>query len=158
MPVVRAYVAPSFKERLDSLQLACEEIVPAGMNSEDGPLTPGSIEFIVHVVESGLKTDVFIDIEADYHEDRFRATTLSFEEGPTPLPSLGIDDRAELMKDAFNAIFPEEYTFAVYAKLMKAGWSSDVDDDEFTGDMSMEAALERYWERKPDLDAAPFED
>ena len=114
MPVVRAYVAPSFKERLDSLQLACEEIVPAGMNSEDGPLTPGSIEFIVQVVESGLKTDVFIDIEADYHEDRFRAITLSFEEGPTPLPSLGIDDRADMMAH----ILDQDLKFQRYQRLV----------------------------------------
>ncbi len=139
MPMVRAYVMPYFNERftvsskhatpLQLLQNACEEIIPAGLNSELGPLTPGSIEFIPMVVAKGLNINVVIDIEAYHYEDR----------------AANIEERAEAMKKAFNVLFPD-VTFAVFPKLVKAGWSSDIEDPEFDGDMSIEAAIERHKE------------
>jgi hypothetical protein len=140
MPMVRAYVMTYFdqhfrssktdKTSLQLLEHACKEIVPAGLNSKLGPLTPGSIEFISMTVESGLGINVVIDIEAYDYEDR----------------AVDIEKRAAAMKKAFKAIFPA-FTFAVFPKLVKAGWSSDTDDPEFDGDMSIEAAIERYYQK-----------
>ena len=137
MPMVRAYINPSFHQRfmnassgmtaLQLLRIACEEIIPAGLDSEMGHLTPGSIEFIPTVVSEGLAQDVVVDIEAYYYDDRFET----------------IEQRAENMKNAFNTIFTFT-TFAVFPKLVDAGWSSDTDDPKFDGDMSMKAAIERY--------------
>lgn len=50
------------------------------------------------------------------------------------------------MKLGFNTIFPD-VTFAVFPKLVKAGWSSDTEDPEFDGEMSLEAAIARYKQR-----------
>lgn len=140
MPMVHAYVMPYFNQRfmfsskdmkpLQLLQYACEEIIPAGLTSEQGPLTPGSIEFIPTTVAEGLTINVVIDIEAYFYEDR----------------AADIEERAEAMKSAFNAIFPD-VTFAVFPKLVTAGWSSDTEDPEFDGDMSIEVAIERYKQR-----------
>ena len=139
MLMVRAYVTSYFTQKSRSsafgwtptqlLQYACEEIVPAGLNSKQGPLTPGSIEFIPMIVEHGLTSEVVIDIEALDYEDRAE----------------NIEDRAEAMKNALNAIFPDVW-FTVFPKLVKAGWSSDIEDPEFVDDMSMENAIKRYWE------------
>ena len=144
MPMVRAYVMPYFNQRvtfssknmtpLQLLQHACEEIVPAGLNSKQGPLTPGSIEFIPMTVNDGLNINVVIDIEAYFYEDRLADLSERYA---------SIEERAEAMKNAFNAIFPD-VTFAVFPKLVTAGWSSDTEDPEFDGDMSLDAAIERY--------------
>jgi len=115
---------------LQLLKNACAEIIPAGLNSAQGPLTPGSIEFIPATVEEGLSVDVVISVEAYYFDDR----------------AADIEERAEVMKIAFNTIFPD-VTFAVFPKLLKAGWSSDVADAEFDGDMSMKKAVKRHVQR-----------
>ena len=139
MPMVRAYVTSYFTQKSRSsafgwtptqqLQYACEEIVPAGLNSEQGPLTPGSIQFIPMIVEHGLTSEVVIDIEDLDYEDRAE----------------NIEDRAEAMKNALNTIFPDVW-FTVILKLVKAGWSSDTEDTKFNGGMSIEDAIERYRE------------
>jgi len=136
MPMVYAHIKPVFANDWPEgmpdisntlmLQYACEEIVPAGLNSELGRLTPGSIEFISTVVDN-LNIDVIIVIDAVYYEDR----------------AANIDDRAKEMKEALNATFPG-FTFAVFPKLSVAGWSSDTEDPEFNGDMSMASALARH--------------
>lgn len=138
--MVNAYVTPYFnllfmlsKKDLTPVQLlqnACQEIIPAGLNSKQGPLTPGNIEFIPTTVEEGLAVDVVIGIEAYYFEDR----------------AADIEERAESMKRAFNAVFPG-VKFAVFPKLVIAGWSSDTSDTEFNGDMTMDAAFKRYEQR-----------
>ena len=139
MPMVRAYVMPHFNQMvtglpvttpLQLLQYACEEIIPAGLNSKKGALTPGSIEFIPTTVDDGLNINVVIDIEAYFYKGRAK----------------NIEKRAKRMKEAFNTIFPD-YTFAVFPKLVTAGWSSDTDDPEFDGDMSIAAAVTRYKQR-----------
>lgn len=145
--MVRAYVTPYLNLRfvassrnlspLELLMHACEEIIPAGLNSKQGPLTPGSIEFIPTTVESGLNINVVIDIEAYFYEDRLADLSERYAT---------IEERAEAMKNAFNAIFPD-VTFAVFPKLVTAGWSSDTTDSDFDGDMSMDAAIERYKKR-----------
>lgn len=150
MPMVRAYVMPRFAvgktglphtTYLHLLQYACEEIVPAGLNSKQGPLTPGSIEFIPTVVESGLNIGVVIDIEAYFYEDRLADLSERYAT---------IEERAEAMKNAFNEIFTDT-TFAVFPKLVTAGWSSDTPDADFDGDMSMGAAVKRYNTRVTNL-------
>lgn len=130
MPMVRVYLSPKFTDQISHLQYACEEIVPAGLNSKKGPLTPGSIEFIPTAVEQGLTIDVVVDIEAYKYKDRHKT----------------IEQRTARMRRAFNQLFPG-YTFAVFSKLVTAGWSSDTQDSTFDGDMSMKAAIERYEQR-----------
>lgn len=137
MPLVRAYIAVDKKgdeltvgleedEVAEKLFVACSEVVPAGMNSPEGPLTPGSIEYFPHFSSSrGMGTSVFVEIEAFPYKDREN-----------------LDDRAETIKEALNEIFPG-LTFAVWPKLVRAGWSSDHSDPDFDGDMSMEAAIQR---------------
>lgn len=127
MPLVRVIKQPHAGLYEDDLFEACREVVPAGLNSPMGPLTPGSIEFDAST--SGrhkyLTVDVFLEIEAFSFEDR-----------------KNLDERAELIKVALKELFPG-VTFAVWPKLVKAGWASDSTDPEFDGDMSMPAAIER---------------
>lgn len=131
MPLVRAYISSSYHpevlEKLTGrLRTVCGEIVPAAFNSEQGPLTPGSIEFVPQRVSSaGLTVDVLLDIEAFDYPDR-----------------ANIDERCAAIKSALRELFGR-YTFAVWGKLVKSGWASDSGDPEFDGDMSMPAAIER---------------
>jgi len=120
--------APATPIRL--LQFACEEIIPAGLNSAQGPLTPGSIEFIPTTVVDGLGVHVVIDVEAYSYDDR----------------TADIEERAERIKQALSMMFPH-CKFAVFLKLVVAGWSSDTEDPEFDGDMSIDAAMARYASR-----------
>ncbi len=111
----------------DHLFVACREIVPAGFNSPMGPLTPGSIKFCADPVTNPrhIVDDAFLDIEAFDFEDR-----------------RDLDDRAKAIKGALKECFPG-CTFAIWPKLVTAGWSSDSTDPDFDGDMSMNAAIER---------------
>jgi hypothetical protein len=126
MPLVRIYHVP----RLRGVDLynACYEVVPAAFNSEQGPLTPGSIEFFARPLGAGdeISTSAFVEIEAYDYEDR-RAN---------------LDQRAVMVKDALQQLFPG-CGFAVWSKLVIAGWARDNSDPGFDGDMSMEAAVER---------------
>jgi hypothetical protein len=135
MPLVRATMRPNAGDRdlWSHLFHACRHIVPAALNSDEGRLTPGSIEFDPRRVESEgiLTVDVLIDIEAYHYRDREN-----------------LEERAENIKRALKVIFPD-LTFAVWLKLVKAGWASDSVDPEFDGDMSMEAAIERVFETVP---------
>lgn len=126
MPLVQARFNPA-TIKPSELFFACREIVPAGMNSPMGPLTPGSIKFCADptIDPRYIGVDAFIDIEAYDYKDR------------RPL-----DDRASLIREALRECFPG-HDFAVWPKLVTAGWSSDDSDPEFDGDMSMPAAIER---------------
>ncbi len=111
---------------IEDLFKVCREIVPAAMNSPMRPLTPGSIEFIpVFGFRRGLTVDVLVEIEAFPFEDREN-----------------LDERAEAIRASLSELFPGK-TFAVWPKLVKAGWASDSTNPEFDGDMSNEAAFER---------------
>jgi hypothetical protein len=134
MPLVRAYIRSSHRRELlvlagadlRALRAVCDEIVPAAFNSEQGPLMPGSIEFVLqHVSLASLTIDVLLDIEAFDYPDR-----------------ANIDERCAAIKSALREVFGR-YTFAVWGKLVKAGWASDSSDPEFNDDMSMPAAIER---------------
>jgi hypothetical protein len=111
----------------DSLFLACRQIVPAAMNSKEGRLTPGSIEFMVDWADTYLylTVDIFIEIEAFHYDDREN-----------------LDERAESIRAALSDLFPG-VTFGVWPKLVKAGYAADSKDPEFDGDLGMPAALER---------------
>lgn len=111
----------------EELFIALREVVPAAFNSEEGPLTPGSIEFVPGRVEQSrfLTVACFIEVEALYYKDREN-----------------LDERAEAVRAAMKELFPWA-TFAVWPKLVTAGWASDSTDPEFDGDMSMEAAIDR---------------
>jgi hypothetical protein len=132
MPLVHAYVGPRF-DRADALKRACWQIVPAAYSTDQGPQKPGSIFFLHHATtygddmmgEDGMAIDVLLDVEAYDLPDR--ADT---------------EARAAAIKDALTELFPG-FTFAVFLKLVKAGYASDVADPEFDGDRSMSAAIER---------------
>lgn len=127
MPLVRVHVdGEQYDELVEMLFIACWEVVPAGMNSQKGPLTPGSIVFTSIISDrTKLGVDVFVEIEAFPYEDREN-----------------LDDRAEMIKEALSEIFPS-LAIAVWPKLVHAGWSSDNSDPDFDGDMSMESAVQR---------------
>lgn len=131
MPLVRVFANTDVD--LFDFNAACSEIIPAGMNSPMGPLTPGSVQIEGrHKVPSkdDFMVDVFVEIEAYDYEDR----------------DANLDDRCNAIKEAFNTLFPD-LTFAVWGKLVRAGWASDVSDPDFDGEMSMEAAVKRtqFW-------------
>ena len=137
MPLTRAYIVHDVENQdAESLKATddlatqifnvCREIVPAGMNSKMGRLTPGSIEYFPHITSRmGMTVDVLIEIEAMYYKDR-----------------RNLNKRAKNIKAALKKLFPE-LTFAVWPKLVQAGWASDSTDPEFDGDISMAAAIER---------------
>ena len=126
MPLVQARFVPG-KITADELFVACREIVPAGMNSPKGPLTPGSIEFCADPVShpSHITVDAFLNIEAFAYTDR-----------------RDLDYRAAMIRTALRECFGGR-NFAVWPKLVKAGWSSDSTDPDFDGDMGMDAAIKR---------------
>ena len=129
MPLVRVRYNQWFHE-VDNLNYACREIVPAELCTEKGRLTPGSIEFFAEPQGRAdeMTTDVFVDIEACWYDDREPAEAHSTN-----------------IHAALKQLFPG-ITFAVWVKLVNAGWASDSDDPEFNGDMSMEAAIKRaHW-------------
>ena len=127
MPMVKAFLRPSADIAEYDLFLACRHVMPAGYNSPMGRLTPGSIEFDARRVfhDDYLPVDVFLETEAFPYEDREN-----------------LDERAETMKAALKELFPK-HTFAVWPKLVNAGWASDSVDPSFGGDLSMPAAIER---------------
>lgn len=131
MPLVRLYMRRAGDVNEHDLEIACEEIVPAVYHTDKHPLTPGSIQFVPPVYGcSGLKDDVFIETEGFLYKDRVGLVT-------------GDDaERPRMMKAAFAALFPQ-LSFAVWPKLVKAGYAADSMDPEFAGDMSMEAAVHR---------------
>jgi len=130
MPLVRAHFDKEKTEPREFGQMlfwALREIVPSAFNSDQGPLTPGSIQFIeIDTPSYGLNVDAFVEVEAYFYEDRDN----------------NLDVRCQLIKEALNQLFPD-YTFAIWPKLVRAGYASDVSDPEFDGDMSMEAAIQR---------------
>src|SRR5687767_5772689 len=121
MPLVRARVNIARFGSLHDLKLACYEIVPAGLNSPDGPLTPGSIRFHTEEVRGTdhQSEHVFLDIEAYDIADRGN-----------------VEERSEQIKLALAKLFPHN-TIAVWLKLVKSGWCSDVSDPDVEADMSM---------------------
>ena len=127
MPLTRALLDPNAKIREYDLYWALYEIIPAGFHCDEGRLTPGSIEFIPHRVSGSqwLTVDVVLDIEAFPYKEREN-----------------LDERAKNIKTALKGLFPG-VTFAVWPKLVNAGWASDSSDPDFDGDMSMPAAIER---------------
>jgi hypothetical protein len=137
MPLTRAHVGverlPDDIDHIDAinafineLHSACWELVPAGMHSELGPLTPGSIQFVPNVTQrAGLTVDVFLEIESFDLPDRQNT-----------------DDRTKEIKAALTELFPGK-TFAVWVKLVKSGYATDGSDPESDEDMSMEVALQR---------------
>jgi hypothetical protein len=132
MPLVHAYVGPRF-DRADALKRVCSQIVPAAYDSEQGPQGPGSIFFLYHPVTAGddlmgpdgMTIDVLLDVEAYDQPDR-----------------RNVEERAADIKNALGELFPG-FKFAVFAKLVAAGYATDEPDPEFDGDRSMPAAVER---------------
>jgi hypothetical protein len=132
VPKVTVYYNPKcFLEEIDDLGEVLEELVPGALNTEKGRLTPGSIELFAfrRGVHDRASNDVLVDIEACYYDDRAPA-----------------EKRAETIQRALSGLFPNN-TFAVWLKLVNAGWASDVHDPDFDGDLSFKAALERAMSR-----------
>ncbi len=109
------------------LRPVCQEIVPAALNTKLGKLTPGSIVYIDHTgAEADLGgVDIMVDVEAYDYPDR----------GPA-------EQRAEVIRKALEGLFPG-YVFAVWVKLLNAGWSSGESEPGLDDDMSMRAAIDR---------------
>lgn len=133
MPLVQAFIASKMSMACHNgavrdIRLACMEIVPSAFNSEEGPITPGSIEFIPSAVPAvgRITADVMLVIEAYDFADR----------------KANLDERCEQIKQALDKLFPD-YSFAVWGKLVCAGWATSNADADFDGDMSMEAAIQR---------------
>lgn len=130
MPVVRAYIIRgSSVVTSDLLRNFCSEIIPASLNSADGPLAPGSIVFISSIVEArGMGFDVVINVKAQYYLDRAR----------------NIDERTADILRYLHEWFGSKPQFHVCVELVTAGWASDSRDTaDFDGDMSLEAAYRR---------------
>ncbi|MEX2033517.1 MAG: hypothetical protein WD889_03110 [Candidatus Colwellbacteria bacterium] len=127
MPLVRVRYVPEFAEQVGDLKKVLRHVVPAGYSSEDGLLTPGSIIFIADPAQSHdeLTVDVFVEAEAYFKPKR-----------------TDIEERSKLIGEALEEIFPGT-TFAVWPKLVNAGWFRRTEDPEFEGDLSMPAAIER---------------
>lgn len=131
MPLVQVFANPHTVGEdhvKDWFRLALWEIVPSALNSEQGPLTPGSIAYAAAWIENtkGLTVDAFIRVEAFYYDDR----------------AANLDVRAELIGQAMEELFSGK-TFAVWPVLVTAGWYRKQPDPNFDGDMSMPAALNR---------------
>jgi hypothetical protein len=126
MPLVRVwYNSDTFKE-VDMLRIACMEMVPAVLNTAQGQLTPGSIEFFAKAAERGdyLSTDVVIDVEAMYYDDR------------------DAQAHSDAIRHWLNMLIPGP-TYAVWVKLVNAGWASDEEDPRSDADMYVGAAYKR---------------
>lgn len=142
MPLTRVIIAQDkMVERggesvTEMLFTACCEIIPAGISSAEAPLTPGSIVYLPgQGLRRHLTVDVFVEIEAYYTVDRFA----------------NLDERSATIGRALTDLFqPEGLSFAVWPKLVIAGWWREQPDPAFQGDMSMPAAIERARE---DLEA-----
>jgi hypothetical protein len=91
-----------------------------------GKLSPGCIEFIDQNVSFGLNVDVAIEIEAYDYPDRAE----------------NIEERAETIRAVLHSFMPD-YTFMIWLKLVKAGFASDVKDEESDCSMHMEDAIAR---------------
>lgn len=91
-----------------------------------GHLSPGCIEFMCQDVDYGINTDVVLDIEAYDYEDRAENR----------------EDRTEIIRATLRGFMPKS-TFIIWLKLVKAGFASDVKDEDLDCNMSMEAAIAR---------------
>jgi len=117
----------SFQAKKKILREVCQEIIPAALNSSEGPLSPGCIQFkYSNVGKDDINTDVFIEIKAYKFNDRL----------------IDLEDRVELIREVLNGMF-RRYTFSIWVELVDAGYSSDVKDPSINCDMSMEAAINR---------------
>ncbi len=133
MPLVRATFQNSQLSTLGyEIGEALWELVPSAFNSVQGQLTPGSIVYISQVAGDGsqLTVDVFVEIEAYFYEDRAK----------------NLDERCEKVGLTLEGFFPG-FTFAVWGKLVTAGWCREAEDPSFDGDMSLPAAMERLREK-----------
>lgn len=129
MPLVNVRYKQRRDLDVDKIQVACSEIVPAGLHTEgEGSLSPGSIEFFASPLSryDRMNVDVFLDIEAYDLPSRHPA-----------------EARANQIKEALKELFPG-FAFAIMIKLVTHGWTSDAEDIDYSGDMSMVAAIARF--------------
>jgi hypothetical protein len=130
MPIVWVYYSQYVNNiHVRLLKHACEEIVPAGLNTVLGRLSPGGIVYIP-AVGYLLPTEIFVNVEVD------RNKILVAE----------IGERTETMIKAFKATIPG-CTFTVRTKFVTSSWSSDHKVPPLNDDMSMEAAIMRIVNR-----------
>ena len=130
MPLVNVRYNPKRFYEVDNLRIACSELVPAAFHCLEGQLSPGSIEFFALPSEShdSMHCDVFVAVEAYHYEEREH----------------DLDERTKRLHSLLKELFTD-ITFAVWPKLVTAGWASDVPDLDFDGDMSMGAAFGRAY-------------
>ncbi len=133
MPRVHALLGPAFNGQHDRDVFAmCEEIVPSGLNSGEGPLNPGQILFSHQHVKYGLESyDLLIEVEAHPFTDRVASAT----------------QRKHQLQAGFESMLPFLKPL-VYLKFLEGHWGLP-DSSIFNPaiDMSMQAAAERALER-----------
>ena len=129
MPRVTALIGPALGGQHDhDIFIISSEVVPAGLNTSDGPLNPGQILFSYQHVTYGLEDyDLLIEIEAHPFELRI--------------------DNADVIKQALQAGFESALPSLkplVYLKFIEGHWGlPDSTLIDTSIDMSMEAAVHR---------------
>ena len=110
-----------------AVKQACLEVIPAGLNSPNGPLYPGCTTFIaMKIADLSMDVDVCLDIQAHAYDDRV----------------MDIDVRTSRIEMALKGFFPG-LMIDLQVNPVIGGCASDTPFDRFEGDMSMPAAMSR---------------
>lgn len=133
MPVVSAHMGRWFNGAGEhNVLVACEEVIPAALNTRQGPLNPGNVLFEYRHAALGLEDryDLFIQIEADPFEDR-----------TSPLARA---NAGKVLRGGFTALLPS-VRLLLRLKFVEADWWSTEAKVPFDPsiDMSLEAAIAR---------------
>ena len=122
-----------------SLTRFCEELVPAVLNSEEGPLQPGSVRVMHMISDTTPDSEVIFDIEAYYFDDRVQ----------------NLEIRANHLKNAFDKISSNHQIpifnnlkCIVWMKLVDAAYSSNESEPvQEPVLMNINAAIERLYSK-----------
>lgn len=141
MPIVKVYTGPFYKDTARELAVFCQELVPAVLNSKEGPLQPSLVMVTHQPNNTELSVDILIDVEAFDFPDR----------------SINLDERTDELQRALTRIlsnsdtrwvFQTKYTCAVWIKLVKAGYSSNKPDlFQPKVSMTIDEAIKRFYNR-----------
>ncbi len=127
MPIVYAYL-PDGKNGVShhALKRFCDQMIPAALNSPQGPLCPGSVIFIPTFADMPAGSYATIVVEAQRYDDR----------------AAKIDEIAANIA-SYLKLFLRGANFNLQVKLVDAGWVFASKAPPFKGDMSLEAAWDR---------------
>jgi len=71
MPIVTISKKPKFGISQFDLRVICDEVVTFALNTEQGPLQPGSAMILINDDNTEKKVDLVIQIRCWYFEDRY---------------------------------------------------------------------------------------